>query len=277
MNEIKNEEQKDSSISTIGIKDKIYGVFFSPGKLFSSLTKKDLKFTDWLIPLVLVILLFAIVRYLPTYTADIKTSYIEGSKRNLGSYLNTEFTAGRMTKDSVDARWNRYIANIETNVGRAAYILSMNKLWTSVALFILVTLAWFLIFKFVFKENPSYKFILSAYGLSYYILALQMLILLIGVLLTRSFFTGIFTYNLNINLNTIFSLSSYSYWGHLLGRIDPFLIWFYTVLGIAFTKAFKPKNSKKYFIMVFVLWLLADLIFYLLYTVEPYFRFFIFY
>jgi hypothetical protein len=277
MNEIKNEELKDFSNSTIEFKQKIIGVLFKPVRLFSSLKKSDLKFTDWLISPLLVILLYAIIRYFPTFNSDIKTAYIERSQIRYEKYLNTQLTEGKMTKDSADVLMKDYRLNSETYLYKGAYILSMNKLWTTTALFILITAAWFLIFKFVFKENPSYKFILSSFGLTYYILVLQMLILLIGVLFASSIFSGLTTYTLNVNLNTVFTLPRNTYWGHLLERMDPFLIWFYTVLGIAFTKTFKPKNSKKYYILVFALWLSADLIFYLLYTFEPYFRFFIFY
>lgn len=183
-----------------------------------------------------------------------------------------------MLKDTADVRIKNYQNNSETYFYRSMYILLMNKLWITIVSFFLVSGLFFLIFKFVFKEDPGYKLVLSAYGLAYYIHVIQYLLFLILILISGTYISGIYSYGINLNLNTIFSLVRTTFVGHLLEKMDPFLIWFYALLGIAFSKIFKKENSKKYISIVLILWIGTDLIFYALWSIfGGYFRFFIFY
>ena len=47
---------------------------------------------------------------------------------------------------------------------------------------------------------------------------------------------------------------------YLLGRIDPFAIWFYSVVGIGLAKMFKSDATVKFIVVVFAFWIIGDLI-----------------
>jgi len=63
--------------------------------------------------------------------------------------------------------------------------------------------------------------------------------------------------------------------GFILGKLDVFSIWAFIVIGIWLSKMFKASSSIKYIVMVFSVWILIDIIFYLLAGVVPFLQFFI--
>ena len=122
--------------------------------------------------------------------------------------------------------------------------------------------------KFVLKGEGTFASALVADGLAAYI---GMVHVIIAAVLSL-----VFSRLLNdVNVATLIQAEKLSVVGFILGKLDVFSIWAFIVIGIGLSKMFKASSSTKYIIMVFGVWILIDIIFYILATVVPFLQFFI--
>jgi len=132
--------------------------------------------------------------------------------------------------------------------------------------FFIVSGVYLILAKFVLKGEGTYKEAMVAYGLTHYITAIQMIIMVIAALAMNKLFTGTSVADFTgTEKNTIA--------GFILGKLDVFSIWFYVVFGIALAKMFKSINSQKYIIGVVVVWLVFGLLFYAIANAVPWLSF----
>ncbi|MCJ7552610.1 MAG: hypothetical protein MUO34_01890, partial [Ignavibacteriaceae bacterium] len=58
--------------------------------------------------------------------------------------------------------------------------------------------------------------------------------------------------------------------GFFLAKIDPISIWAYAVLSIGLAKLFKSDDVKKYYLVVFGLWIIGSLLFFYVAQAVPF-------
>jgi hypothetical protein len=109
--------------------------------------------------------------------------------------------------------------------------------------------------RFGLKGDGSYKTGLSAYGLPMYISVLQLVVNILLIVAMDSIETG-------TNLAKIAGLDVKEFSGYMASYVDPFSIWFYSILGLSFAKMFKSESTGKYIGAFLSAWVVVGVIFY---------------
>jgi len=77
----------------------------------------------------------------------------------------------------------------------------------------------------------------------------------------------------DISVASLASIDKATITGWLLGKVDPFSIWAYSITGIGLAKMFRSDSTTKYFIVVFGVWILGSLLLWGLGKVVPFLGF----
>jgi hypothetical protein len=77
----------------------------------------------------------------------------------------------------------------------------------------------------------------------------------------------------DISAASLLNLDKSQLHGFLLGKIDPFSIWIYSVVSIGLAKMFKSSSMGKYFALVFGIWIIGSLLLWLLGKSVPFLGF----
>jgi hypothetical protein len=258
--------QKDSpenEMEELSQTDKIMGVISEPSNLFSKLSKRPVKTSDWLIPLLGMIVIAIIATFIYMSNPEIRLEMQQQQEKAMREQFDKMVQSGQMTQQQADEQIDR----ARQMVGNPIF----TYLFPSIGIFI-VTLVWFFVFatvafllaKFMLKGVGNYTLAMSAFGLPLYIVILQTIILIILGLLMGRIVSG-------INPASLTGMDVKSFGGFLLSRLDVFSIWYYVVVGIAFAKMFKSDNVKKYVITSLATWLVIMFIIFGLGQVSPIF------
>jgi hypothetical protein len=258
--------QKDSpenEMEELSQTDKIMGVISEPSNLFSKLSKRPVKTSDWLIPLLGMIVIAIIATFIYMSNPEIRLEMQQQQEKAMREQFDKMVQSGQMTQQQADEQIDR----ARQMVGNPIF----TYLFPSIGIFI-VTLVWFFVFatvafllaKFMLKGDGNYTLAMSAFGLPLYIVILQTIILIILGLLMGRIVSG-------INPASLTGMDVKSFGGFLLSRLDVFSIWYYVVVGIAFAKMFKSDNVKKYVITSLATWLVIMFIIFGLGQVSPIF------
>ena len=271
MEEMQNQEApKMSSVEQeefeISHTDKLVGVFSEPGTTFGKMSKFPPKTSDWLIPILIVIVIAILSQVLMMNNPSIKASIVEKQIAAIEKSFNDAVAKGQMTQAQADQQLETIRERMEQG-GAMQMIGVFVGIPIATFLFFFIASGVFLILaKFVLKGEGTYKEAMAAYGLPHYILAIQMIIMVIAALAMNKFLTGVSVADfMGTEKNTIA--------GFLLGKLDVFSIWFYVVFGIGLAKMFKSNNSQKYIIGVVSVWLGFGLIFFALAKAVPFLSF----
>jgi len=133
--------------------------------------------------------------------------------------------------------------------------------------FFIVSGVLLIIAKYILGGEGSFGSAMAAYGLPFYVVALQIIIMVIAALVMNKFLTG-------ISAADLMSADKSTLNGFLLGKLDIFSIWFYILVGIGLAKMFKSDNSSKYIIATLGMWVGFSLLFFLLAKIWPFINWF---
>ena len=271
MEEMQNQEApKMSSVEQeefeISHTDKLVGVFSEPGSTFSKMSKFPPKTSDWVIPILIVIVITILSQVVMMNNPTIKAAVVEKQMAAVEKSFNDAVAKGQMTQAQADQQLETMRERMEQ--GGVVQMIGV-FVGTPIAAFIfffIVSGVYLVLAKFVLKGEGTYKEAMVAYGLPHYISAIQMIIMVIAALAMNKLFTGTSVADfIGTEKNTIA--------GFLLGKLDVFSIWFYVVFGIGLAKMFKSNNSQKYIIGVVAVWLGFGLIFFALAKAVPFLSF----
>jgi hypothetical protein len=135
-------------------------------------------------------------------------------------------------------------------------------------IFLIIAAIHLMLSKLALKGEGTYASALVADGLAAYI---GMVHVIVAAVLSLAF-SRLMS---DVNVATLIQAEKLSVVGFILGKFDVFSIWAFIVIGIGLSKMFKSSSSTKYIVMVFLVWIVIDLIYYLLATVVPFLQFFI--
>lgn len=227
--------------------DKIVGVFSEPSTLFSKMALLPAKVTDWLLPLLALIVVSIVATIILMSNPEIKFEIQQQQKKAMQEQFDKMVKSGQMSQEQADEQLDKTMEMFGNTAMMQMFSAIGMLVWWLFWFFVFTTLA-FIIAKFILKGDGSYSQAMSSMGLPLYIAVLQSIILIISGLLMGKMLTG-------LNPAAFMGLEAKTLPGFLLSRLDVFSIWFYAVVGIAFAKMFKSDNVKKYVFTSIGVWL----------------------
>lgn len=260
------EAPDDSEEFELGHTDKLVGVFASPSETFTKLSNFPPKVIDWFLPMFIVIIVGVFANFVkmsnPAINYEIKQKQMEAQQKALDEMV----LSGKMTREQADQQIEATSKFMDSPFLKV--IAVAGGLIVGFIVFFIMAGIYHLILKFGLRGDGTYSYTLAAYGLVSYILILQHILATILSLAAGKLY-------IDVSLASILGMSKGTALGFALSYLDPIAIWFYVVLGIAFSKVFKSDNSKKYIIAVIAIWVGISLVFFLLAKMIPFFGNFI--
>ena len=243
-------------------KQKFIGIFSSPVKTFNTISQQPVKHSFWLIPLIVMIIVTIVSNILmksyPGIQSTVRTSSITALEEQLDQAVEKGIMSTAQKKEQLYA--------IET---RLIHEDASRFIPQSIVLFISSTLNFFIVSsiflfgtKYFLRGKGAYVQAFIAYAVPLYILVLQTLVVIVLSIITSRYLAGTsIAAFVNVNTSTI--------GGSILNKSDPFLIWFYCIVGIGFAKMFNGGGVMKYIGMVFLVWIGSGVLVFFLAKVVP--------
>lgn len=272
MDELKDQEvqpQEETSEEDFELNhtDKLVGVFSEPGNTFKRMSNVGVKTTDWLIPILVVIIVSILSNYVMMSNPTIKYSIMEKQMTAMEERFDEMVKSGQMTEAQKEQQLQQTRDFME-NQGNTQMIFStLGILIFTFLMFFIVSGVFFAVTKFGLKGEGAYKGAMGAYGLPHYIIVIQVIVMVILAFVLDRFIQG-------TSVGAILDSDKTTFAGWALAKLDVFSIWFYAVVAVGFAKMFKSNSYGKYFAMVFGLWLGVGFIFWLLADALPFLRWF---
>jgi hypothetical protein len=240
-------QSEPAATEPISLTDALSGVFTEPGETFTSV-KSSPKKNYWLIPILILILVAIVTRYLVTNDeeiySEIKTKQTESVKKKLDEAVKE----GKMSQEDANTRMEQ----MDKQFSKSGPFF-----WISI---IVGPILFIFIFLFVkglifwgglkiFKSPVAYMQVIAVLGLASIIESIQAIIDTVLAIMT-----GRITANIGPIL--IFAKDSLGdKMSILLGHFDILTIWYFIVIGIGFA-AVGSLKSKQAIPLVFALWLI---------------------
>ncbi len=234
--------------------DKMIGVFTEPGKTFDVVAKIPPKAMDWLLPVISFLVIAIISNFILFQNPELKLQFNEMLDKKVAeveAQLDEKVQKGEMTESDKEAALEQTRGGMKFFTGPVMRSVTV-VVYTFIGLFFMA-LVYFLLSKFALKGEGTYSGTLIARGLPVYILVVQVIVVaILSMVMNKLLLDTSAASFLETDKGTITSF--------LLGRIDPFAIWFYIVVGIGLAKMFKSDATVKFIVMVFAFWIIGDLI-----------------
>ncbi len=234
--------------------DKMIGVFTEPGKTFDVVAMIPPKVMDWLLPVISFLVIAIISNFILFQNPEIKLQFDEMLDKKVAeveAQFDEKVQKGEMTESEKEAALEQTRGGMKLFTGPVMRSV-IAVVYTFIGLFFMA-LVYFLLSKFALKGEGTYGGTLVARGLPVYILVVQVIVVAILSMVMNNLL-------LDTSAASFLGAEKGTITSFLLGRIDPFAIWFYTVVGIALAKMFKSDATVKYIAMVFAFWIIGDLI-----------------
>jgi len=265
--EVKSEVESSEEDFELNHTDKLVGVFAEPGSTFKRISKVGIKTTDWLIPILVVIIISIISNYVMMSNPTIKYSIMEKQMQAVEERFDEMVAKGQMTEAQKDQQLQQTRDFMEQQGSTQLIFSTLGILIFTFLMFFIVSGVFFAVTKFGLKGEGNYKGAMAAYGLPHYIIVIQVVVMVILAFVLDRFIQG-------TSAAAILDSDKTTFAGWALAKLDIFSIWFYAVVAVGFAKMFKSESYGKYFGMVFGLWLGVSLIFWLLADALPFLRWF---
>ena len=247
--------------------DKLVGVFSEPGKTFEKMSKFPAKTSDWLIPLLIMIVVTILSLSVMQSNPDIRLAMKEKQLKAMEQQFDEMVKKGQITEAQKEEQLNTMQDRMDQMGSLQIVFQSIGVIIFSFIIFFVVVGVFYLFVKYVAKGDGTYRYAMAAYGLPMYITVLQSIVAVIVSLAMNKMI-------MDVNAATLLNIDSSTITGFLLSKLAPFSIWFYILLAIGFAKLFKSTDTKKYIILIFGIWIGFSLIFFFLAKALPFLRWF---
>ncbi|MFH0735530.1 MAG: hypothetical protein V1773_11650 [bacterium] len=257
-----NELEEDEKF---GHTDSIVGLFTEPVPTFEKIALLPPKTIDWLVPVVLLAIAVIFSNYLMFTNAQIKYSLIEKQMAITEKKIQELVDKGTITEKAADEQLEKIRKLIEKNMRGFSPIMIIST-FISVFIKFFIVAGVFLIFaKFVLKGEGNYQTSMVALGLPAYITIVQVIFMVIFALALSKFLKG-------LSVSDFLDMDKSTYAGFFLSFLDPFSIWFFAIVSIAYAKLFKSTKVMHSFVTVFGLWIGFSVFLFLLAKYIPMFK-----
>jgi len=243
--------------------DKLVGVFAEPQNVFAKIAKFPAKTIDWILPVLVLIVVIILGQFVMKTNAEIRQQQKEKGLQQVEKNFDEAVKKGEMTQAQADEQ----MATIEERMDSTQTIQTIGLIvGTPIFVFIVffvISGFFLLVTKFGLKGTGTYKDVMVAYGLPYYIASIHQIVVVIAALAMSKFITG-------VSFADFMGTDKTTVTGFILGKLDVFSIWFYVVFGIALAKMNKSDDVKKYIITVIAIWIIVGLAFFYVSKAVPF-------
>ncbi|MCF8243202.1 MAG: YIP1 family protein [Melioribacteraceae bacterium] len=244
--------------------DKVVGIFLEPDTTFNRISKFPPKLTDWLFPIVLLMIVTIISNISMMNNPHLQHSLMQKQLTRVENDLRALVERGDLSKAEADKQLQSVKDNLENRINTPLSIQQFVVMVAVAVPFFISAFAMFLIAKFILKGSGSYSSALVSLGLPNYIIILQVAIMTIIAMFTDVYLSGTSIASF-LNMDT-----TNDFLGFILNKVDLFSIWFYTVTGIGLARMFNSNEKSKYISAVFILWIGSGIIFFWLAKAVPF-------
>ncbi len=234
--------------------DKMTGIFTEPSSTFEKIAKFPVKTIDWLLPFLLLLFIISVTQILVMSNEEIYFQARQKQEEQIKKSFDELVEKGTMTREQADQQMEAAKERMEMGRGPVGWILqTVGIIIFGFIVFFFVALIYFLLAKFALGGNGGYTSALVAGGLTAYISIIQ---IVLAAILAMAFgrLMG------DISVASLANIDKSTVTGWLLGKVDPFSIWAYSVTSIGLAKMFRSDSTTKYFIVVFGVWIFGSLL-----------------
>jgi len=165
--------------------DKLVGIFSEPGKTYESLAKFPMRTIDWVLPLLAMLVVVIISQFImmgnPQIKAEMKQKQMEAVEKRFQQMVDN----GTMTKQQAEEQMQRVEDQMDKMGGGVGKIFTaISVLVFGFVAFLIIAGIYFLIIKFGFKAEATYKHVLVASGLTSYITIISIVAATIFAIIT---------------------------------------------------------------------------------------------
>lgn len=247
--------------------DKMIGIFTEPSSTFEKIAKFPVKTVDWLLPFLILLLVIAVTRILVMSNEEIYYDARQKQEEQIQKTFDEMVEKGQMTQEQADQQMEAARERMEMGRGPVGWILQTVGIFIfGFVMFLFIVLLHFLFARFAFKGNGGYTSALVADALPAYIGIIQVVL---AAILAMAFGRLIN----DVSIASLTNMDKSTIGGWILGKIDPFSIWAYSITSIGLAKMFKSDSTTKYFILVFGIWILGSLLLWVIGKVVPFLGF----
>lgn len=234
----------EPEVEPLSLTDRMMGVYTDPEPTFENLKQAGPRATDWLVPLLLMLVVTLIVSLIKFDDPEVRREIMRQQEQRMEAAVED----GSMTQEQADAAMDQM-----SNMGGLFKIISVAGIVVGTPImFLLIALFHWLVTRFAFKGTATFYLTFTALCLTAYITMLEPLMTLI-----LGFATG----------NPFASLSPGLFFEHdatnklylAMSALKPISLWGYAVFAIALTKIGEISKAKAYG-LVFGTWLIITVL-----------------
>jgi hypothetical protein len=234
--------------------DKMTGIFTEPSATFDMIAKFPVKTVDWLLPILLLLLVISLTQILVMSNEEIYFQAKQKQEEQIQKTFDQMVEKGQMTREQADQQMESARERMAMGRGPIGLILQTAGIFIfGFIVYLLVVLIYFLFSKFALKGNGGFTSALVGSGLTAYISIIQVVLAAILALAFGRLMN-------DLSVASFASMDKSTITGWLLGKLDPFSIWIYSITSIGLAKMFRSDSITKYFILVFGVWILGSLL-----------------
>lgn len=269
MDEIQNYPEISAENEEIELShsDKAVGVLTEPTQTFTQMAKFPPRTIDWLLPFFILLLFVAISNILMMSNDNISFEIKQKQMKTIEKRFDEAVQKGQMTREQANQQLDRIQEGMNLKSPVTMIVTFVSIFIGGFILFLLINGIFYLLIKMFFKAEGSYSSVLSANGLTSYIVIIQVLAATI-----LAFVFGRLMKDLS--LASLLNSDTSTYLGFVLGKLDIISIWVYIVFGIGLAKMFHSKDTGKYIVLTFGVWIIGSLIIFVLVKFVPFLQFF---
>lgn len=254
--------------STMSHLDRVINLFTSPKDLFEDISVNGPKITDWLLPFVLTIFITISASFF--YMSNDALRYYMQDKqiKKAYTYIDSQVANGKISKSDAVSQKETTAKQISEGFEKAKSPIFL--IFQFVAAFIaalivlmVVTSYYYLGCRFLSK-NTEVKFasVLSILGICSYITLIEQIFAIMFTLILSKVLTG-------ISVASFLDDTTNSNLLYFAGKIAPFTLISYFLIGLGLSKVFRMSYAKAY-AFVFGSWVFFGLFFFALTRVFPF-------
>lgn len=251
MDEQNNPENisQEPEVEELSHTDKLAGIFTEPSNTYEQIAKFPPKTIDWFLPFFLLLLTVIISQFVMYSIPEVRMKLREQTMEQMDKNLQKQVDDGAMTKEQAKEVREQTEGRMDSMGGGVSMIIqSVSILIIGFLVFFIICGVYLLCVKFLLKENTNYKGILVASGMTAYIGIIQVIIATILTFMMNEPYR-------DTSLATFMGSNKDSLMHVLYSKIDLFSIWSYIILSIGMAKMSFAKDVKKFYILVFGLWI----------------------
>jgi uncharacterized membrane-anchored protein YhcB (DUF1043 family) len=235
--------------------DKLVGLFSEPQKTFGKIAQFPVKTADWILPVLVMIVVMILGQFVMRTNAEIRQQIKEKSMQQIEKSFDDAVKKGQITRAQADEQLSTMEENMDSGSALQTISIVVGIPIGIFIVFFVIAGFYLLVAKFGLKGEGSYKDVMVASGLPYYIASLHQIVVIIASLAMSKLLTG-------LSIADFMGSDKTTIAGFVLGKLDVFSIWYYVVFAIALAKMNKSNDIKKYMIAVIAIWIGVSLIFF---------------